>query len=140
MIIDHIGIVVKSLEEGILHWKAFFGYHQETEIMENTRQRVHVVFMEKENSIPVKLVAPADDGSPVSAFARKGGGLHHLCFRCPSVDPEIMRLQSLGAHILSPPQPGEAFENEKIAFVFCKMGLNIELIDTDKRANRITPA
>ena len=96
-----------------------------------------MVFMEKENSIAVKLVAPVDDESPVSVMARRGGGLHHLCFRCSSISQELFRLNALGAHTLSPPQPGEAFENEDIAFVFCKMGLNIELIETDKRANRI---
>lgn len=139
MIIDHIGVVVKSLKEAIIHWETFFGYHQATEIITNTRQQVHVVFMEKDNSITVKLVEPVDNESPVSAFARKGGGVHHLCFRCPSVDDELERLNSLGARVLFPSQPGEAFENQKIAFLFCKMGLNIELIDTEKRANRITP-
>ena len=34
-------------------------------------------------------------------------------------------------------QPGEAFENERIAFLYSVNGLNIELIDTSKRANRI---
>jgi methylmalonyl-CoA/ethylmalonyl-CoA epimerase len=38
--------------------------------------------------------------------------------------------------ILTPPQPGEAFEDEKIAFVYAGDGLSIELIDTDKRARR----
>jgi len=138
MIIDHIGIVVKSIEEGIKHWETCFGYYQATEVVTNTRQRVHVVFMEKENSMAVKLVAPVDDRSPVSVFARRGGGLHHLCFRCSSISQELLRLNALGAHTLSPSQPGEAFENEDIAFVFCKMGLNVELIETDKRANRIS--
>ena len=39
-----------------------------------------------------------------------------------------------GLRILSHPQPGEAFDNENIAFVYAKQGLNIELIDTEKRA------
>jgi methylmalonyl-CoA/ethylmalonyl-CoA epimerase len=139
MIIDHIGVVVRSLRDGIRHWEDFFGYRQATEVVVNTRQKVNVVFLEKADSIPVKLVAPSDSASPVSAFAMKGGGLHHLCFRCPSIDHELARISLLGARVLFPPQPGEAFENEKIAFVFCKMGLNIELIDTEKRAGRLTP-
>jgi methylmalonyl-CoA/ethylmalonyl-CoA epimerase len=137
MVLDHIGIVVKSIKEGILHWESFFGYRQATEIVTNTRQNVHVVFMEKRNSMTVKLVAPVDDASPVSAYAKKGGGLHHLCFRCVSIESELGRLSSLGAHVIMPPQPGEAFENEKISFVFCRMGLNVELIETDKRASRL---
>ena len=37
MIIDHIGIVVKSIEEGIKHWETYFGYHRATEVVTNTR-------------------------------------------------------------------------------------------------------
>jgi methylmalonyl-CoA/ethylmalonyl-CoA epimerase len=33
--------------------------------------------------------------------------------------------------ILTPPEPGEAFENEPIAFRFEANGLNIERIETD---------
>jgi methylmalonyl-CoA/ethylmalonyl-CoA epimerase len=40
----------------------------------------------------------------------------------------------LGLRLIAEPQPGEAFENEKIAFFYSKDGVNIELIDTDKRA------
>ena len=39
--------------------------------------------------------------------------------------------------VLAEPQPGEAFENERIAFVFSQHGLNIELIDTEKRVGRL---
>jgi len=37
MIIDHIGIAVKSSEEGIKHWEKVFGYRQMTEVVTNTR-------------------------------------------------------------------------------------------------------
>lgn len=135
--IDHIGIVVKSLPESVKHWEKVFGYEQYTEIVTNIRQKVKVVFMHKQDSLPVKLVAPLDESSPVFIFAKRGGGLHHLCFRCEDLDKELKRLQDLGIRILTPPQPGEAFQNEKIAFLFAKQGLNIELIDTDKRAKKI---
>jgi len=38
----------------------------------------------------------------------------------------------MGLRILVTPQPGEAFENQNIAFVFAKHGLIIELIETQK--------
>ncbi|WP_244826054.1 hypothetical protein [Carboxylicivirga linearis] len=41
---------------------------------------------------------------------------------------------------ISLPQPGEAFENENIAFLLAPGNLNIELIDTDKRAGIINTA
>jgi len=79
MIIDHIGIVVKSLQEGILHWKRVFGYNQMTEPVINNRQKVKVVFLSKEKSLTIKLLEPIDETSSVYTFSKRGGGLHHLC-------------------------------------------------------------
>jgi len=138
MIIDHIGIVVKSIADGINHWQEVFGYSQYTEVVVNTRQKVKVVFLKKENSLPVKLLEPVGQDSSIYRFAKKGGGLHHLCFKCGDVATEINIMKEKGLRILAPPQPGEAFENEDIAFVFAKQGLNIELIGTDKRARIIS--
>jgi methylmalonyl-CoA/ethylmalonyl-CoA epimerase len=117
VVIDHIGIVVRSIEQSLTHWGAVFGYRQQTEVVANTRQKVNVVFLTKPGSLPVKLIEPTDPGSPVFALAKQGGGLYHLCFRCESVDAEVARMRSVGLQILAPQQPVEAFENEKIAFV-----------------------
>ena len=136
MIIDHIGIVVKSIEKGIELWENIFEYKQMTEIVVNTRQKVKVVFLRKVNSIDIKLIEPSDESSPIYAFTMKGGGLHHLCLKCENLDSELNRLKKAGTRIITYPQPGEAFDNENISFVYVK-GLNIELIDTDKRAKII---
>ena len=137
MIIDHIGIAVKSIEQGIEHWQNIFGYYQATDIVINTRQKVKVAFMEKPGSLAVKLISPSDETSPLHKFLAKGEGMHHICFKCESLDKQLNELKSKGLRITAPPQPGEAFDNDKIAFIFAKMGLNIEVIDTDKRAGRI---
>ncbi len=134
MIIDHIGIVVKNIPDAIEHWKTIFGYEQMTEIVENTRQKVKVVFLKKENSQTIKLIEPSDETSPIFALAKRGGGLHHLCFKCDSLEKQLDEFTEKGLRILTQPQPGEAFDNENIAFVFAKNGLNVELIDTDKKA------
>jgi methylmalonyl-CoA/ethylmalonyl-CoA epimerase len=134
MVIDHIGVVVPRLENGLKQWTTLFGYSQMTEEVTNTRQKVRVVFVAKEGSCTVKLIEPTDESSPVYRFAQKGGGLHHLCFKCDNIDAAVERYKELGLHVLSDPQPGEAFEGERIAFVFAKQGLNIELIDTEKKA------
>lgn len=138
MVIDHIGIVVKSLEQGIEYWENVFGYKQMTEIVINTRQKVKVVFLKKENSLLIKLIEPTDETSPIYRISRKGGGLHHLAFRCEEINEEISRLKSLGLRVITNPEPGEAFENNQIAFLLGNQTLNIELIDTDKKASKIT--
>ena len=90
--------------------------------------------MKKENSILIKLIEPADESSPIYTFCQKGGGLHHLCFKTDDMNRELARLKGKGLRIITQPQPGEAFYNENIAFVFAKQGLNIEVIDTEKKA------
>jgi methylmalonyl-CoA/ethylmalonyl-CoA epimerase len=137
MVIDHIGIVVNNLESGIDHWRSVFGYEQMTEIVINTRQKVKVAFLCKKNSIDIKLVEPTDKLSPVFEYAQKGGGLHHLCFRCDDLNSQLQQLKVLGLRVIADAQPGEAFENERIAFVYARNGLNIELIETCKRARRL---
>ena len=60
MIIDHVGIVVKSIKKGIKTYQTLFGYRQTTEMVINTRQKVKVVFMSKDDSLTVKLLEPTD--------------------------------------------------------------------------------
>lgn len=136
MILDHVGIVVKSLEEGMATWAEAFGYVAATEAVTNTRQKVRVVFLEKPGSTMVKLVQPTDESSTVFALARRGGGLHHLCFRDPDLYGALKTIEAAGGRTLVAPQPGEAFENEPIAFSYLK-GLAIEVIATEKKAGRV---
>ena len=133
MVIDHIGIVVRSLEDGIREWQELFGYRKSSNAVVNTRQKVKVVFLSKDNSLTVKLIEPTEPGSPVFALARKGGGLHHLCFRCASMKSQIPKLEQKGARCLVSPEPGEAFKNNNIAFFLTMNNLNVELIDTEEK-------
>jgi len=137
MVIDHIGIVVQRIEDGIKQWTTLFDYSQLTEQVTNTRQKVRVVFLAKKDSCLVKLIEPSDIDSPIYKFAQKGGGLHHICFKCDNIDAAVQRFRNLGLRVLAEPQPGEAFDNEMIAFIYAQQGLNVELIDTEKKAKRI---
>jgi methylmalonyl-CoA/ethylmalonyl-CoA epimerase len=138
MVIDHLGIVVRSLTEGLRQWENMFGYKQCSEVVLNTRQKVNVVFLSKKDSILIKLIEPSEADSPVSAFAGRGGGLHHLCFRCADLALQIRALTEMGARLIVPPQPGEAFKNNDIAFLLAGNGLNVELIDTTDKITLLT--
>lgn len=130
--LDHIGIQVGTLDESIETFCRCFGYRQSTRAVINTRHRVEVVFLEKSGSIPIKLIRPLDTLTP--AVAR----LHHLAFRAQELERGVEDLLARGARLLSPPAPGEAFEDESIAFL-AVAGLNVELIATDKRRDRLEP-
>jgi len=133
MVIDHIGVVVRSLEEGIQQWETLFGYRKNSDIVLNTRQQVKIVFLSKKDSLTVKLIEALEPASPVASFARKGGGLHHLCFRCDDLDMQVKLLRTGGAVLMVPPQPGEAFRNHEIAFLMARNNLNVELIATTEK-------
>jgi len=134
MIIDHICFAVKNLEEGIDYWEKVFAYRQMTRVVINSIQKVKVTFLCKEDSLTIKLIEPLDDNQSLLNFVNRGGGFHHICFKCDNIDEGLNDLKDKGLITLVSPQPGEAFNNKKIAFLLAKYGLNIELIDTEEKA------
>ncbi len=134
MIIDHICFAVKNIDEGVLFWQDVFGYKQYTKPVTNTRQKVKVVFMKKQHSLTVKLIAPTEENTSLIGFINRGGGFHHICFKCDNLSQGINYLKGKGLRLLVPPQPGEAFDNNLIAFLLARKSINIELIDTDCKA------
>ena len=139
MTLDHIAIAVRSVEAAADKLCALFGYARATSLVTNSRQQVNVLFLSRAGSLDLKLIEPASPESPLSDFVRKGGGLHHLCFKVADVASSCDELASNGARVIAAPAPGEAFENHPIAFCYVGLGLNIELIETDARRDRLTP-
>jgi len=137
MIIDHICFAVKDLEEAIDFWVRVFEYRQLTNAVTNSRQQVEVVFLTKKNSLTIKLIKPTDRNVAVNKFIQRGGGFHHVSFKCSNVSDSVDELKENGLITVVPPQPGEAFDNEQIAFMRTRFGLNIELIDTEKKMNHL---
>jgi methylmalonyl-CoA/ethylmalonyl-CoA epimerase len=133
MTIDHIAIAARSVDAAADRFCQLFGYVRRTSPVVNTRQKVKVLFLRKPGSLDIKLIEPAGDDSPLWDFVRKGGGLHHLCFRVDHVETACQELAGKGARVIAAPAPGEAFDEHTIAFVFAGMGLNVEVVDTDAR-------
>lgn len=137
MEINHIAIAVRSVESAAHRITALTGYRRRTSVVTNTRQKVNVLFLSKPRSIDIKLIEPSGSDSPLWAFLKRGEGLHHICFKVPDVVTACNELSAAGVRILSPPAPGEAFNDHLIAFCYLGMGLNVELIDTDARRGEL---
>jgi methylmalonyl-CoA/ethylmalonyl-CoA epimerase len=137
MKIDHICFAVKNIGEGLAYWERVFGYKQMTNVIVNTIQQVKVSFLTKDDSITIKLIEPLETNQSLVNFVNRGGGFHHLCFKCDDINVKMDELKKEGLLSLVPPQPGEAFNNHNIAFLLAKYGLNVELIDTDERAGKL---
>lgn len=138
MNLDHVCIAVRKIDIARDKLCELLGYVPRTEKVVNTRQKVVVQFLQKAGSIDIKLIEPSDLTSPIIDFVKKGGGLHHLCFRAEHGATAIQELCDKGARVITEQQPGEAFNDNLIAFLFLGSGLNIEIIDTDERRAQIS--
>lgn len=136
MQIDHICIAVKSLKTASGRICKILDYQEKTDPVKNTVQDVNVMFLEKAGSMDLKLIEPASKESPLINFLKtRGEGLHHLGMKSGDVITATDELKARGARITAEPVPGEAFDDSLIAFAYIAGGLNIEIIDTDKRRN-----
>lgn len=138
MDLDHICLAVRKIDSARKVLETMLGYQAKTEKVENTRQQVVVQFFHKPGSLDLKLIEPSSLASPLVNFLKsKGEGLHHLGFRVGDVSGSLEELAEKGVRVTTAPEPGEAFDEELIAFCYLGSGLNIELIDTDKRRNPV---
>ncbi len=77
----------------------------------------------------IELIHPLNDEGPVKTFLeKKGGGLHHLCFRSDDIDADVERLKGRGYQFLSDaPTPGA--HGSRVIFIHPKSagGVLIEI-------------
>ena len=68
----------------------------------------------------VELLEPAEPDSPIARYlARRGPGIHHLCFRVPDLDAALARCREAGYQLIDDvPRTGAA--GRRIAFVHPK--------------------
>ena len=116
MILDHIGIAVKNIENAkkmytsILHSSA---YHEE--YLES--QKVKVAFFKTGADSKIELLEGIDVDSLIYKFVeKKGEGLHHMAFLVNDIYVEIERMKNEGFEPLQDkPKLGAA---NKLVFFF----------------------
>ncbi len=97
--LDHIGIAVASLEEGLALYRALGLEATGTE--EVPGQGVRVAFLPAGDS-RIELLEPLGDDSPVARhLARRGPGIHHVCLRVDDIRKAMDRLRGAGYELLS---------------------------------------
>jgi methylmalonyl-CoA/ethylmalonyl-CoA epimerase len=106
MVIDHLGIAVPSLDEALAFYRDALGLEvAATETVPD--QGVHVAMLPVGAS-RVELLEPTGPETPVGKFlARRGPGIHHVCYRVDDLDATLARLQSSGVRLIDQaPRPG----------------------------------
>ena len=125
--LDHIAIAVPDFEAGIKRFMEDFGLEFEgTEDVEAAKTST-AFFPLPPTSI--ELIHPLGGEGPVAKYLeKKGGGMHHLCFRSDNIEEDIARLKDKGYQFLSD-GPSDGAHNSKVIFIHPKScdGVLIEL-------------
>jgi methylmalonyl-CoA/ethylmalonyl-CoA epimerase len=97
--IHHVGIVVNRLTEAYRFYRDVLGLPllREAEIADQGVRAALLAAGESE----VELLEPLGPSTPVGRFlARRGEGLHHLCFETPDVGKSLTSLKERGVELL----------------------------------------
>ena len=125
--LDHIAIAVPDLEAAIQRFMADFGLEYEgTEEVEAAKTST-AFFPLPPTSI--ELVHPLRGEVAIAKYLEKrGGGIHHLCFRTDDIDADVARLKDKGYQFIGDePTPGA--HGARVIFIHPKScdGVLIEL-------------
>jgi methylmalonyl-CoA/ethylmalonyl-CoA epimerase len=106
--IHHIGIVVPDLDLAMAFWRDALGLHlTKSAIVQD--QGVKAALLEA-GQTEIELLEPLNPENGVGKFlARRGGGLHHLCFETNDVARELDQARAQGIQLIDQmPRPGLA--------------------------------
>ena len=106
--IHHVGVVVPSLEQGYRFWRDVLGLAL-TKTATIEEQGVKAALLKVGDS-EIELLEPLSPDSGVGKFlARRGGGLHHICFESDDVARELEAARDQGLPLIDQkPRPGLA--------------------------------
>jgi methylmalonyl-CoA/ethylmalonyl-CoA epimerase len=125
--LDHIAIAVPDLEKAIQRFVTDFGLPLGgREDVKEARTTAAFLPLPPTN---IELVYPLNGEGPVATYLeKKGGGLHHLCFRSDDIDADVARLRDKGYKFLADaPTPGA--HGSRVIFIHPKScdGVLIEI-------------
>jgi methylmalonyl-CoA/ethylmalonyl-CoA epimerase len=128
-VLDHIGIAVRSIELARIY--AALGLTiDHVEAVET--QGVKTAFLSVGDS-NLELLEPLSDDSPIAKFiAKRGEGIHHICFRVDDIETHLERLKAEGYRLINEaPVPGA--HGCRVAFLHPSAGdgVLIELSEKD---------
>ena len=113
--IHHVGVAVEDLSDAITLYQSNFGMSPGLRVSLPERG-VEVQFFHLAGST-VELLAPLGNDSPVARFlAKRGPGMHHLCYEVDNITSALAELAALGMELIdAKPRPGA--EGKLVAFV-----------------------
>ena len=127
--IDHIGIAVKSIEEGKKFFADILGLKfEKIEIIEE--QKVKTGFFPITDSELELLESTQPDGPVAKFIEARGQGVQHIAFRVENLDEALAELKEKGIRLIDQ-QPRKGAGGSRIAFIHPKetSGVLVELCE-----------
>ena len=123
----HVGIAVRDLDEAVRFYREVLGAAPHAPQTADGATIVGLTFGESE----IELLSAADTESPIGKFlARRGPGIHHVCFRVPDLEAALARCRKAGFQLIdAAPRPGA--DGRRVAFLHPRTtaGILLELTD-----------
>lgn len=126
--IDHVAIAVHSLDSACKQYTDILGSADWT-IEEVAGQKTRVAMISI-GDCRVEILEAMSEDSPVAAFiAKRGEGMHHICFQTDDLDEELGRLAAVGVRLIDK-EPRIGAGGSRVAFVHPSgaSGVLIELV------------
>jgi len=127
--VDHIAVLVPDLEEAKSFWVDALGL--ELERVESVPEEgVDIAFLPVGDS-EIELLQPTNPESGVAKYlAKKGAGMHHLCFEVDDIEATLARLRAAEVPLITETAKVNN-EGKKYAFVHPKGtgGVLVELYE-----------
>ncbi len=127
--VDHIGIVVRDLEERLKLYRDLLGLEvHHTEELPERGIRVHFVEI---GETRFELLEEISQDSEIHSFLEKRGeGIHHIALRVEGIEDMIERAKELGLKPLSD-KPQRGAHGTKVVFLHPKTtgGILLELVE-----------
>jgi len=129
--IDHLGVAVASIDEAMGVYRALGLAEAKRE--EVPGQKVVAAFLPVGES-RIELLEPTSTDSPVAKFlAKRGGGIHHVCFAVEDIDAALEDLSRRGFRLIHRDAvPGA--DGKRIAFLHPEAGHGV-LIELSQRSS-----
>jgi methylmalonyl-CoA/ethylmalonyl-CoA epimerase len=125
--VSHIGIAVESLSATLPFFRDVLGL---PEVPLDDADGAKIVGLEAGESL-VELLEADDPASPIARFvAKRGAGIHHICFSVDDLDATLDRCRKAGV-LLIDEKPRIGAEGKRIAFLHPRStgGVLVELSD-----------
>ena len=123
----HVGIAVPRITDALPFYRDVLGLEPGHPEAADGATIVSLRF----GDVDVELLEPRDAGSPIAKFlARRGPGIHHVCYRVPDLDRALEACRAAGYRLVDE-TPRRGAGGRRIAFLHpaATAGILLELTE-----------